>query len=95
MTTRTIQIPADRPDLRAAIGADAFEIREDDAGLRDIYVDDIRRGDLSGPHEEALYGLARRGDNLLVMTDTDARNRKQRPVLGYRRKAVHYGRRRV
>ena len=90
-----VVIPADRPDLRAVIGADAFEIREDDAGLRDIYVDDIRRGDLSGPHEEALYGLARRGDNLLMMTDTDARNRKQRPVLGYRHKAVHYGRRRV
>ena len=84
-----VVIPADRPDLRAIIGADAFEIRESESGLRDIYVDGIRRGDLTGAHEEALYGLARRGDNLLMMTETDARNRKQRPVLGYRHKAVH------
>lgn len=90
-----VVIPADRPDLRAIIGADAFEIRESESGLRDIYVDGIRRGDLSGPHEEALYGLARRGDNLLMMTDRHAKDRKQPAVMGYRRKAVHYGRRRA
>lgn len=80
MSTRTIRIPDDRPELRAAIGADVFEIREDDGGLMDIYVDGVRRGDLSGPHEAALYGLARRGDDLLAMTDRHAKDRKYRPA---------------
>ncbi len=80
------------PDLAARLGVATVDVREGEDGLTRIFANGAEVRSLSIADEERVAALRGGRDDLLAMTDRHARDRKQAPVMLFRRKAVHYRR---